>query len=80
MPDKKETAVSTFSCVQSATEVQTSGIISRSCFPASLDPSQTWQELMLKAATHENVPTGYRNFLFPNLADELSGSAAVVEK
>ena len=58
MPDKNETAVATFSRLDNVREVQTSELLSRSHFPEPLDPSQTRHEVILKAVTHETIPTG----------------------
>ena len=38
--------------------------------------NQTWRELRLRAEAHESIPTGYKNYAFRDLADELSGSSA----
>ena len=42
IPDKNETAVSTFSRVKNAKDAPASEILSRSHFLESLDPNQTW--------------------------------------
>ena len=75
MSDDGETKLSTFSRLDSVREMQASELISRANFSAPSNLNETRQELMLKAAVHENVP-GYKHLVVRDLADALGGSTA----
>ena len=79
VPDSKETTLWTFSLAKEASDVRASELTSRICFPALPNARQAWRDIRLRAEAHESVPTGYKSYVFKDLADELSGSLATKE-
>ena len=66
-----QTSVSTFSILDKVEEVQPSELFSRAHFPQPLDTSVSREEVLLKAATHEVTPAGFRSLSLRSLAEGL---------